>query len=344
MSAPLPSSAVTWWGLFYTYLFFGFIAGATVVALMLFFIIKNRVKSDSVVEPSEPTAAEERGTFKILIAFFLIMSVVLGSLALLSYPTELSLVTPPKQSGSMVIDVTAFQWNYMFKYPNGAVTVGEVMVPTGTTIIFNVTSSDVNHSFDLPDFKMQIQAIPGTYNTLWLVAPSVPNASETNYTIQCTQLCGVGHTFMVAKLIAMDPAAFNQWYATSNGTSSSTNSTATAAPPVMITLYAGEVNASAFGFGNSSGTITSPGPSLKFHVNDTVMIVFSNAGAMYHSFAVVDSLGPNYNVLFNSSVAPVAPGQAATVTFTCTQAGSFYYICTVPGHVQLGMWGNFIVS
>jgi nitrite reductase (NO-forming) len=131
-------------------------------------------------------------------------------------------------------------------------------------------------------------------------------------------------------------------------TSATVTPTPTPTANVTLDLYAGEVNASAFGFGNSSGTITSPGPSFNVSVGDVVTVNFHNVGMMYHAFAVVNSLGTGYAVLFNSAIGsasnPIAPNGTATVTFTCTQAGSFYYICTVPGHVQLGMWGNFTVS
>ena len=42
---------------------------------------------------------------------------------------------------------------------------------------------------------------------------------------------------------------------------------------------------------------------------------------------------------------PTAAGlHTATVTFTASQAGSYAYLCAVPGHAQLGMVGRFLVQ
>ncbi len=113
----------------------------------------------------------------------------------------------PPASESLVIKVTAFQFNFRFEYPNGVQTVGECRIPAGKAVVFNVTSIDVYHNFGLPDFKMKIDAIPGRYNTLWIVAPPLDGATERRYTIRCYEMCGMGHTEMVATLIAMDPAS-----------------------------------------------------------------------------------------------------------------------------------------
>ncbi|HML01976.1 MAG TPA: cupredoxin domain-containing protein [Candidatus Bathyarchaeia archaeon] len=119
---------------------------------------------------------------------------------------------------------------------------------------------------------------------------------------------------------------------------------------VNIVLYAGEVNATAYGFGNSSSSITSPGPSLTFKVNDVVNMTLHNVGTMGHNWALVTqkvdgstSLAfPNAQIASGSS--PVQPGDTASTIFVVTQAGNYYYICQVDAHVTLGMWGNVTVT
>ena len=37
-------------------------------------------------------------------------------------------------------------------------------------------------------------------------------------------------------------------------------------------------------------------------------------------------------------------GESGSVTFTAGAPGSYYYICTIPGHALQGMQGNFIVE
>jgi cytochrome c oxidase subunit 2 len=137
--------------------------------------------------------------------------VLLFSLAIGSYRLTTNFQFPPPASESLVVNVTAFQWNFRFGYPNGATTIGELRVPANKPIIFNVTSIDVMHNFGLPDFKLKIDAIPGRYNTLWITTPSLNGNTEVTYSIRCYELCGTGHTYMRATLVVMEPATFDQW-------------------------------------------------------------------------------------------------------------------------------------
>ncbi len=117
---------------------------------------------------------------------------------------------------------------------------------------------------------------------------------------------------------------------------------------VSFTIYAGEISTSTYGFGLSSGNLTSPGPTLSFKVNDVVKITYTNAGKIPHAFAITDAAKTGANVLFGatiaSSSAPLSPGGSGTVIFTASTAGSYYYICPVPGHAELGMWGRVNVT
>jgi cytochrome c oxidase subunit 2 len=68
-------------------------------------------------------------------------------------------------------------------------------LPTTTPLEFDVASADVTHGFAIYDenghIVGQTQAMPGYTNVL-LVSLTKPGT----YTIHCTELCGVGHSFM----------------------------------------------------------------------------------------------------------------------------------------------------
>jgi uncharacterized cupredoxin-like copper-binding protein len=119
-------------------------------------------------------------------------------------------------------------------------------------------------------------------------------------------------------------------------------------PNVSMTLYAGEVSLTAYGFGNSSTSITSPGPTLTFTVGDVVNMTVFNSGTMPHNWALVATKDTSGKVLFgakiDSSSVPISVNETASVIFRVTKAGNYFYICQVPGHVQLGMWGNVVVN
>jgi cytochrome c oxidase subunit 2 len=69
------------------------------------------------------------------------------------------------------------------------------VVPLNRPVVFDVTSSDVNHGFGIyaPDGRIfsQVQAMPDYVNHLPLTF-TVPG----HYTIRCLEYCGIGHAAM----------------------------------------------------------------------------------------------------------------------------------------------------
>ena len=124
--------------------------------------------------------------------------------------------------------------------------------------------------------------------------------------------------------------------------------TSQAQTATQVTLYAGEKTTSSYGFGNSATSIGSPGPTLTFTSGEVVTVTLHNAGTMPHNFAIVDTKSSTGTVLWNAKVGSssngVAVGSSESDTFTVGNAGNYYYICQVDGHVALGMWGNVVVN
>jgi len=93
---------------------------------------------------------------------------------------------------------------------------------------------------------------------------------------------------------------------------------------------------------------TGHNPDIKVKSGDTVTIHIKNSSKSFHSFGVVtDPEDPNsvvWNSAFKSADNPMKPGESGDVTFVAGAPGSYHYICTVPGHADLGMNGNFIVE
>ncbi|MGI0060993.1 MAG: cupredoxin domain-containing protein [Nitrosotalea sp.] len=104
---------------------------------------------------------------------------------------------------------------------------------------------------------------------------------------------------------------------------------------------------SKYGF---NGTIGSSGanPDITVHSGDTVTVHLSNTSKSFHAFGVViDPQNPSgvlWNSAFKTPDSPMKPGESGKITFVAGTPGLYHYICTVPGHAQLGMNGNFIVE
>ncbi len=119
---------------------------------------------------------------------------------------------------------------------------------------------------------------------------------------------------------------------------------------VRINLNIGEVELSGpYGFALEDGKIDSPGPQIVVKVGDVIIISITNVGQLPHNFAVSAEATEGADALFNSQIgsgsSPVVSGESGTVTFTVGQAGTYSYICQVPGHATIfEMFGSFLVE
>ena len=74
----------------------------------------------------------------------------------------------------------------------------------------------------------------------------------------------------------------------SNSPSPATSPTASGSPSagnITITVYAGEVGSSTYGFGNTPSNIISPGPTFTVKAGSMVTVEFTNVGTMSHNWA-----------------------------------------------------------
>ncbi|MDQ1279750.1 MAG: hypothetical protein QG670_1012 [Thermoproteota archaeon] len=118
---------------------------------------------------------------------------------------------------------------------------------------------------------------------------------------------------------------------------------------VSVVLYGGEISASKYGFGNSSSTLTSPGPTLHFKTTDAVNMTFINVGTQPHAWVLKDQNSITATTVFNAAIGSssnyITPGSKGSVTFTPNKAGTYYYLCPIAGHDDpLGMYGVIIIS
>jgi cytochrome c oxidase subunit 2 len=95
--------------------------------------------------------------------------------------------------------------------PAGAddvVTANDLHLIVGRPVAFHITSLDVLHSFNLPNFRIKQDAVPGGTVTVW----TTPDRAGA-YEIACAQLCGVGHYLMRGAVTVESPEAFAAWIA-----------------------------------------------------------------------------------------------------------------------------------
>ena len=99
-------------------------------------------------------------------------------------------------------------------------TVNQLHLPKGKPAIVKLSSKDVIHSFNLTEFRVKQDAIPGVTIPLWFTPTITTDEmrqqlgdSEFVYEIACAQLCGLGHYKMRGFLTVHTQESFDAWLA-----------------------------------------------------------------------------------------------------------------------------------
>lgn len=126
----------------------------------------------------------------------------------------------------LTVEVVAFKWNWQFNYQDGmgpdaetiASTVGTsdqipvLVLPTGRTIRFELTATDVVHSFWVPELLFKRDVFPGEgLRNVFEVTIQVDK--EGHYVGRCAELCGTYHSMMNFELRAVSPEVYEQYLA-----------------------------------------------------------------------------------------------------------------------------------
>ena len=112
------------------------------------------------------------------------------------------------------IAVNGYRWGWTFAYRGGPTVDGdtnhppEMVLPLGETVALAVTSSDVDHSFWIPDMLFKRDAIPGRVTTFDLT-PSKPGT----FIGTCGEFCGLNHALMSFRVRVVTPADYRRWLA-----------------------------------------------------------------------------------------------------------------------------------
>ncbi len=200
----------------YTFMFWtSVVVAAGVAGTILFAAIRFRARGDK-AEPRQVV-----GNARLELAWTLLPFLIVASLFALTAVNMPSVVNPPPHS--MQISVRGIQYVWDFSYPgytnrSGQTihTAEELVLPANTPVELNVTSGDVDHSFYVPTLGGQINAIPGQMNHMWV------EAKPGTYYGQCTELCGIGHAFMVIQVDMLAPAQWQAWLAKEQSATSTT--------------------------------------------------------------------------------------------------------------------------
>jgi cytochrome c oxidase subunit 2 len=113
------------------------------------------------------------------------------------------------------VDGQQYVWGYQYPGPEKVRSYVDMVVPVGMTVILDITSDDVAHSWWIPKLGGKMDAVPGYHNKTWFQIPpdNIPQGqSRVVYTGQCAELCGRNHANMYARVIGMRMDDYKAWY------------------------------------------------------------------------------------------------------------------------------------
>jgi cytochrome c oxidase subunit II len=124
--------------------------------------------------------------------------------------------TAAATSNTLVVQVTAQQWQWTFNYPqyNAASSGAQVIeLPVNRPVQFTVTSEDVLHGFAIRDLGVRVDANPGELTSTSVVTPT----RIGSYAVQCVELCGLYHSYMWEAVNVVSVDTFNSWIQSQGG-------------------------------------------------------------------------------------------------------------------------------
>lgn len=154
----------------------------------------------------------------------------------------------------LVIKATGHQWYWSYEYPNDAVafdalllekdqlaangyapdeyllaTDNPIVIPVGKTVLLQVTSADVIHSWAMPSFAIKQDGVPGRIAQAWFSADR-----EGVYFGQCSELCGINHAYMPIVIKAVSQDKYDAWMAQAKTTMAADASDVLPPQPVRL--------------------------------------------------------------------------------------------------------------
>lgn len=191
-----------WW------LFF-WVCTAVFVIVMGFLWLAMRRRSEGEDKDPPPQKAHRQMT-QVVTGAVVVTAVILMVFLVASVLADRGL-SSINSADPLTIKVTGKQWWWDVQYENPLPsrivrTANEIHIPVGRPVKIKLASSDVIHSFWVPNLHGKKDLIPGRNAELWLQAdrPGVFNG-------QCAEFCGLQHARMRFLVIAQHPDDFEKW-------------------------------------------------------------------------------------------------------------------------------------
>lgn len=237
------------------------LAGAVFVGIMALTLIFSLVYKE---RPGQ-VARQFHGNPRLEVVWTLIPVLIVVAMAVPTYST-MAATSKPAPEGALQVIAIGHQWWWEFQYPElGITTANEMHLPVDRPVSVTLRSTDVIHSFWVPQLSGKIDNVPGHDNHLWFT----PNEARPEpYLAQCAEFCGISHANMRFRVFVSTAADFDAW---------AKNATADRVAPASDLAKAGEQQFVTSGCGGchtvkgQQGAVGTIGPDLTHFAARTTM-------------------------------------------------------------------------
>ncbi|MCX6155959.1 MAG: cytochrome c oxidase subunit II [Candidatus Kapabacteria bacterium] len=163
---------------------------------MIYFTIRYNKKRN-------PVATNIEGNTILEVVWIAIPTILVLFMFYYGYVSFADTRSIPKDA--MNVKVLGKMWVWSFTYANGK-TSDTLYLPSGKAIKLDLLTSDVNHGFFVPAFRIKEDCISGKQNYM-VIYPD----KTGEYDIFCSEYCGMNHSSMYTKMKVVSESEFNSW-------------------------------------------------------------------------------------------------------------------------------------
>jgi cytochrome c oxidase subunit II len=182
--------------------------------MLLFSLIRHRRRHQAVYAPGS------RASIGVAVGFIALVAVAVDGTLFLHTIVDMknffwNFAAAEEHPDVVRIEVQAHQWAWQARYagpdgkfntPDDVVTLNDIRVPVGAPVLMQLASRDVIHSFNLPNFRVKRDVVPGDITQLTFQAKTVGE-----YEIACAEHCGPNHYKMRGILTVLPPERYAEW-------------------------------------------------------------------------------------------------------------------------------------
>jgi cytochrome c oxidase subunit 2 len=182
--------------------------GLLTAGLILYAAIRYRRKSDDA-----PAPKQLRYNVPLEVMYTIVPLVMILGMFYFTARDQTEL-TKVSSNPDNIVSVVGFRWSWAFNYTEeGVYDVGTAEVtdmptlylPVDESVVFQLQSPDVVHSFWIPAFLMKMDVFPDRLNKFQVTPNKIGE-----YAGRCAELCGVDHARMLFRVKVVDRATYDQ--------------------------------------------------------------------------------------------------------------------------------------